>query len=153
MKRLISVLTSYESDVFVDVTFSVDTNRVTQMSGQVKTEAKLICQRCMEEMDLPIVLDVQLAFVRTEAEMERLSDDYEVSLIEDVPVMLSDIVEDEILLALPPIPKHLEGTCHPVNMAEGWDSQQANETNTENVKQENPFEILAKLKIDKQDEA
>ena len=149
MKRLISALSSDEGDVFIDVVFSVDINRVTQLSGQIKTDAKLICQRCMGEMDLPIALDFELAFVRSEAKMERLPEGYEATLIEDTPVMLSDIIEDEILLALPPIPKHLDDNCSSDNMAEGWNSPQNNETNTENVKQDNPFDVLASLKTDK----
>lgn len=153
MKRLISALSSDEGDVFIDVVFSVDINRVSQLRGQIKTDAKLICQRCMGEMELPIALDFELAFVRSEAEMERLPEGYETTLIEDTPIMLSDIIEDEILLALPSIPKHLDDHCSSDNVAEDWNSQQANETNTENVKQDNPFDILASLKIDKQDEA
>ena len=149
MKRLISALSSGEGEVFIDVVFSVDINRVVLLTGNIKTDTKLICQRCMGEMELPIALDFQLAFVRSEAEMERLPEGYEVTLIEDTPVMLSDIIEDEILLALPSIPKHLDDNCSSDNMAKGWNSQQANETNTESVEQDNPFDILASLKTDK----
>jgi len=149
MKRLVSALSSNEGDVFIDVMFSVDINRVSILSGKIKTDAKLICQRCMGEMELPIALDIELAFVRTEAQMEQLPLGYEATLIEDTPIMLSDIIEDEILLALPPIPKHLDESCSSDNIADGWNSQQANETNTENVKQVNPFDVLASLKTDK----
>lgn len=63
-------------------------------------------------------------------------------------MMLSDIIEDEILLALPPIPKHLDESCSSDNVAEGWGSQQ-NEPDTEIEERENPFDILASLKTDK----
>ena len=149
MKRLISVLSSNEGEVAIDAEFSVDINRVVLLTGQIKTDAKLICQRCMGEMELPIALDFQLAFVRSEAEMERLPEGYEATLIENTPMMLSDIIEDEILLALPSIPKHLDDSCSSDNLAEGWKSQKTNETNTENVKQDNPFDVLASLKTDK----
>lgn len=149
MKRLISALSSNEGDVFIDVEFSVDINHVVLLTGQIKTDAKLICQRCMGEMELPVALDFQLAFVKTEAEMERLPEGYEATLIEDTPVMLSDIIEDEILLALPPIPKHLDGSCSSDKLADSWNKQQSNETNIENVKQDNPFDVLASLKTDK----
>ena len=149
MKRLISALSSDEGDVFIDVVFSVDINRVTQLSGQIKTDAKLICQRCMGEMDLPIALDFELAFVRSEAEMERLPEGYEATLIEDTPVMLSDIIEDEILLALPAIPKHLDENCSSDADTKAWNSQTKHETDTESIERENPFDILASLKTDK----
>ena len=149
MKRLINALSSDEGEVFIDVEFSVDINRVVILAGEIKTDTKLICQRCMKEMDLPIALDFQLAFVRSEAEMERLPEGYEATLIDNTSMMLSDIIEDEILLALPPIPKHLDENCSADDVAEGWNSQQTNETNTESVKQDNPFDILASLKTDK----
>ena len=149
MKRLITALSCTEGDVFIDVEFSVDINHVVILAGEIKTEAKLVCQRCMGEMELPIALNFQIAFVRSEAEMEKLPEGYEATLIDDTTMMLSDIIEDEILLALPPIPKHLDDSCSSDNLAKGWNSQQDNETNTENVKQDNPFDVLASLKTDK----
>ena len=150
MKRLTSALESEEGEVSIDVIFSIDVNRVVLLAGQIKTEVKLICQRCMEEMTLPIELDFQLAFVRSEAEMDRLPDEYEANLVEQTPVMLSDIIEDELLLALPAIPKHLNDNCP---TAEWKNHQATDEENTGDIKQENPFDVLANLKTDKQDEA
>ena len=127
MKRLISALSSSEGEVFIDVEFSVDINQVVVMTGEIKTDTQLICQRCMKEMDLPIALDFQLAFVRSEAEMERLPEGYEATLIDNTAMMLSDIIEDEILLALPPIPKHLDESCSSDAITEAWNSQQIEE--------------------------
>lgn len=148
MKRLISALSDVEGDVYVNAEFSVDINQVVILAGEIKTDTKLICQRCMGEMELPIALDFQLAFVRTEAEMEKLPEGYEATLIDNTTMMLSDIIEDEILLALPPIPKHLDESCSSDSVTEGWDSQQ-NEPDTEIVERDNPFDILASLKTDK----
>ena len=148
MKRLTSTLTRAEGDVSIDVMFSEDMNRVVLLTGQIQTDAKLICQRCMGEMDLPIDIDFQLAFVRSESEMERLPEGYEATLINNTSMMLSDIIEDEILLALPPIAKHSNEDCSSSNVAEGWDSQKI-EPDTEDVERKNPFDILASLKTDK----
>ncbi len=148
MKRLINALSCGDGEVYIDVGFSVDINQVVILAGQIKADAKLICQRCMGEMELPIALDFQLAFVRSEAEMERLPEGYEATLIDNKSMMLSDIIEDEILLALPPIPKHQNEDCSSDNVVEGWGSQQ-NEPDTESEERDNPFDILASLKTDK----
>lgn len=148
MKRLISALSSTEGDVIIDAEFSVDINRVVILAGKIKTEAKLICQRCMQEMELPIAIDFQLAFVRSESEMDGLPEGYEATLIDSSTMMLSDIIEDEILLALPPIPKHSDESCSSDIKAEGWDGQNI-EPDTESVERENPFDVLASLKTDK----
>ncbi len=148
MKRLINALSSNEGDVKIDVAFYVDTNHVVILAGEISIEAKLICQRCMGEMELPMAIDFQLAFVRSEAEMERLPEGYEATLTDNTPMMLSDIIEDEILLALPPIPKHQDEQCSADNMQEEWSSQKQ-EPDTESVERDNPFDILASLKTDK----
>ena len=148
MKRLVNALSCGDGEVYIDVEFSVDINQVVILAGQIKADAKLICQRCMGEMELPIALDFQLAFVRSEAEMERLPEGYEATLIDNKSMMLSDIIEDEILLALPAIPKHQNEDCSSDNVVGGWGSQQ-NEPDTESVERDNPFDILASLKTDK----
>ena len=148
MKRLVNALSCGDGEVYIDVEFSVDINQVVILAGTIKADVKLICQRCMGEMELPIALDFQLAFVRSEAEMERLPEGYEATLIDNKSMMLSDIIEEEILLALPPIAKHLDESCNSDDVAEGWGSQQ-NEPDTEDVERKNPFDILASLKTDK----
>jgi len=147
MKRLINVLSSSDGDVLVDVVFSVDINHVVILTGEIQADTRLVCQRCMEDMTHPIRLDFQLAFVRSETEMERLPEGYEATLMDNT-MMLSDIIEDEILLALPPIPKHLDEHCSSSEITESWASQK-NEPNTETVERDNPFDILASLKTDK----
>ena len=148
MKRLVNALSCGDGEVYIDVEFAVDINQVVILAGQIKADTKLICQRCMGEMELPIALDFQLAFVRSEAEMERLPEGYEATLIDNKSMMLSDIIEDEILLALPAIPKHQDEDCSSDNVVEGWGSQQ-NEPDTESVERDNPFDILASFKTDK----
>ncbi len=147
MKRLVSALQSDEGDVAIDIEFGVDFNRVTVVGGKIETSTRHLCQRCMEEMTLPIAFEFELAMVRSEAEMDMLPDGYEATLIEDTPVMLSDLIEDEILLMLPTVPKHDEQDCS----ADFAQQQPAKETPimAEDVKQDNPFEILANLKKDR----
>ena len=157
MKRLLEAVEIADGEINVDVKFGIDDLNVVFLAGNIKTEVALICQRCMEVVVLPIDINAHVAFVRGEAEMESLPEGYEGCLINEVPVMLSDIIEDEILLALPVVPKHPVNKCpaEDVNRArvEQWNSQQAVIEENEDVEKENPFNILAGLKVDKQDEA
>ncbi|MFK5914942.1 MAG: YceD family protein [Woeseiaceae bacterium] len=149
MKRLLSALSSNDGEIFVDVGFTVDINRVVILAGQIKTDLKLICQRCMREMPLVLDIEFQLAFVRSEAEMERLPEGYEATILDNNTVMLSDIIEDELLLALPSIPKHPDDSCSSDVLDKVTQNQQENAPDTENVERDNPFDILASLKTDK----
>lgn len=65
------------------------------------------CQRCLQPVMLPIEVDRRLRFVRDEAEAARLDEDSE----DDVLVLprrldLHELVEDELILALPLVPRH-----------------------------------------------
>jgi uncharacterized protein len=70
-----------------------------RVEGKVAVEAQLACQRCLGDLQLPLALSVAW---RSGA----LPDgDFELS---DEPVRLIEWVEDEVLLALPSIPKHAD---------------------------------------------
>lgn len=67
----------------------------------------LVCQRCMELLVLPVALDVRLTMVRNDAEAAGLTDPFETVLLADGDLMPAQVVEDEVLAALPLVPKHL----------------------------------------------
>jgi uncharacterized protein len=79
----------------------------------LKAQAKvaLQCQRCLQQMQQALSVDRRFLFVRSEEEAERLDESSE----DDVMVLsprldLQELLEDELILALPLVPKH-EGTC------------------------------------------
>lgn len=74
---------------------------------QAQTSAWLTCQRCLQPMALPLAVDVRIRFVQGEAEAEALDAESE----EDVLALqrtfdLRSLIEDELLLALPLVPRH-----------------------------------------------
>lgn len=71
----------------------------------------LQCQRCLQQMQQALLIDRRFLFVHSEEEAERLDESSE----DDVMVLsprldLQELLEDELILALPLVPKH-EGTC------------------------------------------
>ena len=67
----------------------------------------LTCQRCLQPMKEPLVLDRRLRFVHSESQAETLDAESE----DDVLALgrwldLRELVEDELLLALPLVPRH-----------------------------------------------
>ncbi len=74
---------------------------------QVEVSLPLICQRCLTPVDVPVQIDRSFRFVDTEAQAE-LEDD---ASLEDVLVQSQDfdlaaLVEDEVLMDLPLVPRH-----------------------------------------------
>lgn len=72
---------------------------------------KLVCQRCGQMMELPVDQSSILCAIKEEHLAESLPRDYEPLLTDDGSVVPLDIVEEELLLAIPMIPKHEEGNC------------------------------------------
>ena len=76
-----------------------------------QAEVSLQCQRCLQLMRQPLVVDRRYRFVRSEQEAERLDE-----VIEDEVLTLPGrldllaLLEDELILALPIVPRH-DGNC------------------------------------------
>lgn len=73
----------------------------------VRTAVPLVCQRCLEVYRQPLQVDRPFRFVADEAQAEAEDDDCDEDLLVMAPKLdLLDLVEDELLLALPMIPMH-----------------------------------------------
>ena len=104
----------------------------------------MTCQRCLAPVDVPLEVDREFRFVADEATAEALDDESE----EDLLAMsrefdLRELIEDELLMALPLVPRHEECPA-PVQMASSdEDFEEAS------AEKPNPFAALAALKTGK----
>lgn len=92
--------------VAVALAGGVDERGVRFIEGQLKTELELTCQRCLGSLFFPLTVPVSWGLIRAEPEAARLPDGYEPLLAADEEARPADWVEDELLLALPQIPRH-----------------------------------------------
>lgn len=145
MERLGQYLSSREGRVSIGFDFGYEADGTLFIKGHFRTEVVLECQRCMEAYRQPLEGTVRLGVVAHESLVERLPDDYDPLVMDDEPVSLSDLVEDELILTLPTVPKHPEGECR-----EGTGEETAGEDAGESDgKRENPFAVLSVLKTGK----
>jgi len=74
---------------------------------RASTEVSLTCQRCLQSMDEALQVDRHFRFVRGEDEAARLDEVSEDDVLE-LPQRLDlhALVEDELILALPLVPRH-----------------------------------------------
>lgn len=71
----------------------------------------LQCQRCLQAVEQALVVDRRFRFVRTEQEAERMDEVSEDDVLVLMPRLdLFDLLEDELILALPLVPRH-PGAC------------------------------------------
>lgn len=79
---------------------------------QARTRVQLQCQRCLQPMAQELALDRSLRFVRDEDEAARLDEESEDDVLALPPRLdLAALLEDELILALPLVPRHEE--CKP----------------------------------------
>ena len=73
----------------------------------------LTCQRCLELYREPVALRSELPVARDEAELARWEAENPLldALVADGRLDVAALVEDEILLGLPVVPRHPEGEC------------------------------------------
>ena len=106
-------------------------------------EVTLQCQRCLKPMPERLTIDRQFRFVADAEQAERIDEESE----DDVLVLerhhdLHALLEDELILALPIVPRH--ETCpEPLSTAAATTAD-----GDEPPKRPNPFAVLATLRGD-----
>ena len=102
------------------------------------TTVLLECQRCLQPMTQALQVDRAFRFVRGEAEAARLDEELEDDVLELPPRLdLHALVEDELILALPLVPRH-ERCPAPLPLPAGAEVAEAAPPN--------PFAALAALR-------
>lgn len=108
--RLGETLAGRDGQVSIDLQFDRDAVGRPVVSGTLAAEVRLVCQRCMDSFPLSLHTTVALMPV-TEDRGDAPPDPFEFVLVPDEPVALADWIEDELILALPQIPRHPDGGC------------------------------------------
>jgi uncharacterized protein len=108
---------------------------------QVETSVRLVCQRCLTVMPVPLIVDRWIRFVADEKEAAALDEESE----DDVLALsrwlnLRELAEDELLLALPLVPRHdaCPGALPMIEVADEVLEQEEDRPN--------PFAVLEQLK-------
>lgn len=134
----VEALDRYQVDYVLN--FGVDDGGVPGVTGTVKTVLPLECQRCMEEMEFPVSLKIQLALVKSRQAAQQLPENYDPLLvIPDEEISVESIIEDELILALPQVAMHEMKDCPKGEAFLHKEDEAA-------PKRENPFAVLAQLK-------
>ncbi len=117
--------------------------KLATIEGSLSAVMQLKCQRCLESMEWLVNSEIKLGIVNSLDRASELPEGYEpLLLIEEGSIPLKNIVEDELLLSVPNIPKH-KNICQIPDIPRGKAGQAPKITQKST---ENPFSILAELK-------
>lgn len=106
--RLHDMLARYEGDVAYEVEGVRDARGRPALRLKVRGRLELRCQRCLEPLPFEVQADEVLVLAGTQAEIDAEPADVEaadrVVAAKEMPVR--ELVEDELILALPYAPRH-----------------------------------------------
>ena len=109
--RLGEMLVVREGQVYLRLEFSRGDFGSTRVEGSVSTEVCTICQNCMQQFWGKISCDVALLVVSDESKLELLTENEDAIVASNKVISVVELIEDELLLAMPMIPRHEEGQC------------------------------------------
>jgi uncharacterized protein len=110
----------------------------------VKAAPEVVCQRCMQSMHWPVNVKSRIALVSDYDAANRVPDGMEVFLVEADSVSVRDLVDEEIMLALPHVPRHDdESECagRPMRLP----GQEADAEDAADAQVQRPFAQLGEL--------
>jgi uncharacterized protein len=143
MSRLAADLAEPDGDVAFALEFDKDELGVPYLHVRADAVLPLICQRSLDRFELPVHVDSRLGLIAREADEAGLPDGYEPLLVSDGGLRLADVVEDELILAVPAVPVK-PGTEH-VDRVWGDAPEEP-----EAAPRENPFAALKTMKVSRQ---
>jgi len=133
----------------VRLSFFRDSERRRVVSGELSAPVVLECQRCMTDMQTMLESRFDLGLVVSDDQARQLPKALEPFLVEDVSADLWAMVEDELLLVLPPFPLHERKDCPARENLEALEPSGAPDTPEAKKEDESPFSVLAGLKTTK----
>jgi uncharacterized protein len=110
MSRLIPLLSSSAGVAKAHIGFSRNRGHVVA-TVQASADLGVTCQRCLADFTLPVSGESQVALIGDEAEADKVPEDLESALAIEGRIRLRELVEEELLLALPAAPRHEQGEC------------------------------------------
>jgi uncharacterized protein len=124
--------------------FGRDSEARAVVTGRVALTLRLVCQRCLGAVRIPLDLPLALVLLRSESEGQDLADHLDPVVVEGGGIRPLDLVEDELLLAIPQFPLHVAGGCEtPVPATTGAAAPAS--------RRENPFAVLRGLQAPRPD--
>ena len=139
MSRLAALLADDRGTVRLELTFSLAEHGVVRINGDYATQLRLVCQRCLEPVTVSLTDTIDVGIVFTAA-ARQLPGPVETLVLTQDTMVLTDFIEDEILLGMPIAPKHEHQTVPAGCCA---DEQIAQPEQAE----PNPFHVLKTLQL------
>ena len=148
-ERLVVSLASNQGEVFTSLSFFMSSDNRVILQGHIQANLKMTCQRCLEVTEICVASDLNLMGVLTDEQIRLLPEHYEPLMLQDEPMPLIPLIEEELLLSLPIVAYHPPESC-PVQQSFTTASVEETSYLSGQIENDNnrinPFSVLAGLK-------
>ena len=141
LSKLDGILSSDKGSLIANLRFFQNKSGQRIIAGNLKAEIEVPCQRCLKPLDLVVEDDINLVLVETEEKAKGLEELYDPWICETHKINLADLVEEQLILALPIVCLHSDPNC--IKKLD-YDLQKGLENSDPGL--QNPFRELESLK-------
>lgn len=145
LPRFAALLADEGGEICAQLAFSRDEENRPVVQVAVEAQVSVICQRCLGPMDLSLKGENTLAVVWNDEQARHLPRHLDPLVVSEEGCKLWELVEDELMLALPPFSYHDTEDCKKI--LSGYAAGPA-DGEAPGAARPNPFEVLARLKSD-----
>ncbi len=143
LSRFREILANDNAVVEVTLEFSLNRSKQRLITGEVRATAEVACQRCLEPVQIEFSDNINLALIRRESDIAKLDADLDPWLVEDHKLNLAELVEEQLLLAMPIVSTHKDVNCL---VSLEYEKQPPEVSGEEEPARVNPFAVLKTLK-------
>jgi len=142
LQRFRPLLASDEGAIRVELQCHRDEEMRSLVTVKVEADVVVTCQRCLEDLPRGIASENTLAVVFTDEQAAHLPKHLDPLIVPEQSCNVWDLVEDELILALPPFSYHDTHECR----QRITDFSDPEPEMDEGEAKPNPFDVLAQLK-------
>jgi uncharacterized protein len=147
LERLTDSLHDDSGVVAVNLLFGMDEDKQRVLTGTLDTAVKVLCQRCLQEMELELYCTLRLKVCSSEEELRELPDTEDGIIMEEDSLNILEVIEDELILSLPLVPVHADVNCNAfLNALTQAETDAISKDKNAVDEKQNPFSVLASLK-------
>jgi len=138
LPRLVDAVQEATGNIQVDLAFGISVEKKKVVTGHATAELVLVCQRCLEKVNVPVESNISLGIVWDEEDAEKLPEYLDPWITGEGVADLYDMIEEEMLLSLPKVAYH-EELCVDRQLFSSGKPVEVKKT-------KNPFQVLEQLK-------
>ena len=140
LNRIAKYCQSEDRPVHYELHFYRNMDGKSCIEGSVSTEVDLQCQRCLQDYKQTLEANVSLMLVKTVEQAREIPESYDPLVMTEYK-NIHQVIEDELLLVIPPFPRHDENACETKMLSTAEQEQEE-----QNELPSGPFADLVSLK-------